>query len=176
VVELDGRRQAADDRTEDEAQADGDADHGHALRPLFLIGDIRSRSAGDGDVACHHARDEPRHDHDPELGGEDPEKIGEGVAGQGDDQDATASQLIGQCAPDRREDELQQGIQSAQQAAKEDRLFEDRVATHPFGSGIQGANQRASGAFSPNIVVEQMGEQRDDDTEADDIHEYREED
>ena len=72
MVELDDRGETTDDGSEDETQADGDADHGHPLRAVLLIGDIRGRGTGDRDVARHHAGDEARDDHDPELSGEDP--------------------------------------------------------------------------------------------------------
>ena len=174
--ELDGRSETADDRSEDEAQADSDAHDSHALGPLLLFGDVRGRGAGDGDITGHHARNQAGDHHDPELRREDPKEIRERVAGQGDGQDTTTAQTIRERAPDRREHELQQRVERAKQTAEEHRLLEDRVSSHPFGRRVQRTDQGAGRAFRPDVMVQKMREQRDDDAEAHDVHEHRQED
>jgi hypothetical protein len=115
-------------------------------------------------------------DHDPELSREDPEEIRERVARQGDGQDTSAAQAIRKSAPDRREHELQQGVEGAEQAAEEHRLLEDGISAHPLGGRVQRTDQGSGRAFRPDIMVQEMGEQRNDDAEAHDIHEHRQED
>ena len=102
--------QPADRRAEGEAQAEGRADHAHALGAVLLGGDVGDIGLRRRDIAGPGPRQQPRREQHPERIGETEPEIREHRAGQADQQHRPAADPVREPAPDRRSEELREGI------------------------------------------------------------------
>ena len=111
--DLDARQLAPDEGTEDETQAERDADDPHPARALFGrrdVGDVRLR---DRDVRGRDAGKSPRRQEQRQGRGEAEQGHAGGGRGDAPQQHGPAPDPIGQAPPDRDEEELHHRVDRA---------------------------------------------------------------
>jgi hypothetical protein len=141
-------KQPADCRAKGEAEAEGGADHAHALGAVGLVGHVADIGLCRRDIPGPGPGEEPRRvKHPQRIRHAEPEIRGD-RAGKADEEDRLAAEPVGEPAPNRRGEELGEGI-----ARHHRRHFQRR------GVEVEG-------------VVRQ---QRDHDPEADQVNEHDEE-
>jgi hypothetical protein len=106
---------AADDRTEDEAEAEGGTDHPHAPRPLGVRRGVSDESLRHGDVGARHAGQHARCEEQAEPVGQPEEQIREGRAGQADQDHRPTPDAVRPTPPQRSEEQLHGRIDRHQQ-------------------------------------------------------------
>jgi len=120
---------AADERTEDEADAEGGADEAHSFGAFFGFSDVGDVGGGDGDVAAGDAVEDAGEveeedgeigvEGDDEVGGEEEEESDEG-AELGNDEYRSSAGAVGPFAEDGGEDELEDGVGGTDEGEEED--------------------------------------------------------
>src|ERR1051326_1022694 len=97
-------------RPQDEAPAEVGTDEAQALRALLGrggVGDIRLRGA---DVRAAGAGDHARGEEHEKAAREAEEEVADAAGGEADEEDGTAADAVGHPPPDRREEELHDGV------------------------------------------------------------------
>ena len=142
---------AADGRTKNKTQSKGRANQPHSFRAIFLGGDVGNVSLRSRDVSAGNAVEDATHEQQPKGCGEAKYQKPDASADDRDEQDGSASVLVRESTQDRREDQLHYGV---------------------------GREQQSDGARS-GIKARALGikrQHRNNDTEADQVDEYRRED
>ena len=142
VMDADGGEDPAERRAEDEAHAEGGADEAHALGALLVRGRVGDVGLGRADVRAARAGDDARREEDPEAPREAEEEVADAARGEADEEDGTSADAVGHPPPDRREEELHDGVD---------------------------ADDRADGRAAHAVLARVEREERDDHPEADEV-------
>src|SRR5690606_4303058 len=96
------------------------------------------------------------------------------------EEDRAPAMAVRKPTPERSAEELQGRVERAEQTAEEDlrskRALRFRRSSRPLGEGRDDSTDEALRPFPTQVVVEHVGEEREDDREADQIDEDRKED
>jgi len=105
-MQVDGTKHATHHRAEDEAHAEGRAQHAEALGALLGRGDVGDIGIGHGDIGLHGATDQADGDQHPQRGSHGRDEEAEHQAGEAQQQHRAAAMVIRQRAKDGRGQEV----------------------------------------------------------------------
>ncbi len=109
--------QAADDRPEREAGAEGDADQAEIARTIAVIADIGDEGGAGGEAGAADAGKDAADEQDRVAAGQRADQVVDGKGQHRGEQDRPSPEAVGKIADQRREQELHAGIGQQQPAA-----------------------------------------------------------
>lgn len=175
-AEVDLTEKPADEWPQGETEADGRAHHPHSLGTIFGSGRVGHGGGCGRDVAAHEPPEESRSDQQRETAAEEPQKVTESDTSDREQQDWPTPYPIGEASPKRREEELQDRVNPHEYRSEEGLNVGPVSGSGGPGQEIQQAPQRPAASFAFQVVLEHVGEERQDDGEADDVEEDGQED
>jgi len=101
-MNADGAEQPADDRPENETDAEHRAQHAEALGPMLGLGDVGDIGIGDRGIGLHQTAHQTGCDQHGDRGGHCGRKKVQGQAAKAEQQHRSAPEAVGQRAQDRR--------------------------------------------------------------------------
>ena len=155
----------------DEAEAEGGTDEAHGLAAFGPGSDVGDGGGGDGEVAAEEPGQHAGGKEEPKTAAHRPERVTEGGAGHGVEQNGAAADPVGERAPEGREDELEDGKDGGDDAAEE-HLGQVGGIAQVAGEvidAVQQAEEQAGLSVDGKVVAEQVGAERENDGEPDQI-------
>ena len=154
-------------RSKEKSKTEGHPYHCHSLSPGGGCGHIRDYCCGQTDIALGDPAQYPGQHEDGEVAGHDPEEVGEGDAGAGEDHQRPATIPVTQTSNDGAGQELEEGEDGAQEASKENcvelhrgsntapkpvnldkNTFQSVVAEHNLNLSLESSKQSTAVIFS----------------------------